>query len=106
MGVARVFKKDRRQERTNALITPNYEMLPEHCRAGMKRYIENGVIPGSFLQAVICNDLVGAFSLADSINSERLKDYAHFLYNEIPSPAWRSKEKMKAWAEARRMEAE
>ena len=106
MGVARVSKKDRRQERTNALITPNYEMLPEHCREGMRRYIENGTIPGNFLRAVICNDLVGVIGFADEVSKLVLADYVIFLRWEIPGKAWGSEEKMKAWAEARRTEAE
>ncbi len=77
----------------------NYDMLPEHCRAGIKRYIEKGLIPGDFLQAVISNNLVRATGLADSINRERILDYASFLYNEAPKSSWGSKEKMLAWNE-------
>ena len=79
----------------------DYDKLPEHCRGGMKRYIEDGVIPGKFLQKVICNDLVGALGRADSINTARIRDYADFLYNEAPTPSWGSKEKMEAWAKKR-----
>ena len=76
----------------------NYDLIPEHCRDSMKRYIEHGVIPGGFLQAVICNDLVGAFGKADQTNRHRLYDYCDFLYNYMPDPAWGSKEKMIAWS--------
>ena len=75
----------------------NYSILPEHCRDGMKLYIEDGIFPGNFLQAVICNDLVRSFSTADHINTFRLKDYARFLYWEIPTEAWGSMEKMNNW---------
>ena len=79
----------------------NYKMIPEHCRAGMKRYIEKGIIPGRFLQAVISNDLVRALGQADSINRERMSDYGSFLYNEVPMPSWGSKEKMLKWSESK-----
>jgi len=82
----------------------NYDKIPEHCRGGMRRYVEEGVIPGEFLQAVICNDLVESFGRADDINSDRLRDYAGFLYNEIPSLSWGSKEKMRAWAKMKETE--
>lgn len=76
---------------------PNYEMIPKHCRNGMKRYIEWGVIPGDFLQAVISNNLKESFERADDINIERLFDYVNFLYNEAPLACWGSKETMIAW---------
>jgi len=76
----------------------DYSKIPEHCRRGMKRYIEHGIIPGGFLQAVICNNLVESFARADGTNILRLFDYASFLYNEIPTSAWGSEEKMLEWA--------
>ena len=81
---------------------PNYDLIPEHCRDGMKMYIEHGVIPGDFLQAVITNNLVEAFHRADDTNIAKLQDYAQFLYWEIPSNAWGSEENMIAWAGKRR----
>ena len=63
----------------------NYELLPEHMRDGMKRYIERGIEGGSFMTAVLCNDLMGALGKADEINRDRLWDYGNFLYNEAPS---------------------
>ena len=75
----------------------NYNKIPEHCRAGMKRYIEEGTIPGGFLQAVISNNLVQALGQADSINKTRMHNYISFLYNEAPLSSWGSKEKMLAW---------
>ena len=75
----------------------NYDMLPEHCREGMQRYIEEHVEPGSFLCAVIRNNLVDAFKWADETNREHLFDYAVFLYNEAPESCWGSDENMRAW---------
>jgi len=75
----------------------NYYILPEHCRGGMRRYIEDGVIPGDFLQAVIRNNLVDALGKADDINCSRIMDYGSFLYNEVPLGCWGSKTKMLKW---------
>lgn len=63
----------------------------------MKLYIENGIEPGSFLTAVLENDLMEAFGRADDINRERLFDYCSFLYNEAPPACFGSKEKVKLW---------
>lgn len=77
----------------------DYSKLPAHCRAGMQRYIENGTIPGDFLVAIICNNLVDAYGQADDINTERMRDYAVFLYNEAPRGSWGSVQIMKRWNE-------
>lgn len=73
--------------------------LPEHCRHGMKLYIERGILPGSFLQAVLANDLMGAFGRADDINRSRIQDYVTFLYNEVPAMCWGSREAIRRWVE-------
>lgn len=75
----------------------NYDMLPAHCRPGMKRYIEDGLKPGDFLTKVIENDLVHSFAQADDINIRRMFDYAKFLYQEAPGQAWGSKKIMADW---------
>ncbi len=69
----------------------NYSILPEHMREGIKLYIEHGVEPGDFAYAVLCNDLVGAYGRADSVNTARMRDWANFLYNEMPRGSWGSK---------------
>lgn len=78
----------------------DYSLIPEHCRDGMRDYIERGKLPGSFLCAVICNDLVLAASRADLINQHCLRDYAVFLYGYAPHKAWGSPEALRRWHEA------
>lgn len=77
--------------------TIDYRIIPEHCRSGMTRYIEEGIIPGDFLIAVICNKLVESYGKADNTNTLRMRDYADFLYNSAPPGSWGSEELMKAW---------
>ena len=81
-------------------MSRDYSALPEHMREGMQLYIEHGVLPGSFLQAVLENDLMGALRNADDINLHRLPDYGRFLYNEMPLAIFGSPEKVKAHADA------
>ena len=78
----------------------NYSRLPEHIRGGAQRYIENGIRPGDFQQAVISNKLKESFFSADEINQERMLDIILFWYNEAPGPCWGSPEKMETWIEA------
>jgi len=76
----------------------SYEKLPEHIRGGMKRYIEEGLIPGDFLQAVICNNLKLSVQRADDVNIKRMLDIVSFMYWEVPMSAWGSYEKMIEWS--------
>lgn len=75
----------------------NYNRIPEHMRDGMRLYIENGIEPGSFLRAVLENDLMEACSRADDINRHRLFDFAWFLYNGAPCECYGSPENVRAW---------
>jgi len=77
----------------------NYNGLPEGLKGGLQRYIEHGIEPGSFLQAVLRNDLMGSFAQADIHNRYLLFDIVRWLYNEAPSQCWGSSEKVKAWIE-------
>lgn len=75
------------------------EALPAHCRAGMMAYVMAGRIPGQFLQAVIRNNLVDAFGLADSVNLTYMAAYAQFLKWAMPPPAWGSELAMQNWSQ-------
>ena len=78
-------------------MSTNYDLLPEHIREAMKRYIENRIAPGDFLMAVLSNDLMGAISRADYINRDKIHDICCFLYNEAPADCWGSPEIVKQW---------
>lgn len=75
----------------------DYSLLPEHLRAGVKRYIEHRIIPGSFLVAVITNDLRKAVFAADSESLESLPDIVRWFHNEAPGRCWGSAESMAKW---------
>jgi hypothetical protein len=64
---------------------------------GLKRYVERGVLPGHFLTALLSNDLFEAFSRADDNNTAAMRDWASFLYNEMPRGSWGSRDNVQAW---------
>ena len=66
---------------------------------GIGRYVKHGVIPGNFLQAIICNDLKNSFMFADDENVENIAAYVGYFYNEVPANAWGSHETMLKWAD-------
>jgi hypothetical protein len=71
--------------------------LPEYMHGGVERYIEHGIPPGSFLTAVLCNDLKGAFMSADTQNSANLRNLVEFIYWDMPAGAQGSLKKVEAW---------
>lgn len=83
-----------------------YEILPEGLRSGMKLYVEQGILPGGFLTAVLENNLSGAFQRADSRNLPRLQSIVEWCYWELPSPAWGSTGAVAAWIKKVRTEGE
>lgn len=74
--------------------------VPDHLRDGIFRYIEQGIPPGSFLQAVICNDLLASVALADLENTYFLTKIVAWFYNYAPAQCWGSPQKVNAWVDA------
>ncbi len=63
----------------------------------LKRYRDMRLRPGSFLAAVVCNNLSDACKYADPSNRRKLFEYIEWLYNNAPATCWGSNEKMEAW---------
>lgn len=87
-----------------ALLTEeDYFGLHPKYKAGMHRFIENGVIPGDFLTAVLSNDLFDAFGRMDGETSgNQLHDLVRWIYNVAPRPCWGSREAVMQWCQKRR----
>lgn len=68
-----------------ASYLPRY--VPEHCRHGMAAHLLFGAETGTFLYAVLSNDLMKACGHADDINQPLLFRYALFLHNAAPQAA-------------------
>lgn len=82
---------------TDILAHADWEMIPLYMRGGVRRWIESGILPGSFLTAVVSNDLRKAVGKADDVNVRLLHEYISFFYNYAPSGCWGSPEKVEAW---------
>jgi len=75
-------------------------LIPDHMREAICRWIEDPLPPklmGSFLYAVLTNDLAGAVGHADMANKRALPEWILYLYNYAPAPCWGSAEKVNAW---------
>ena len=75
----------------------NYSRLPGYMQDGMRLYVERGIEPGSFLAAVLSNDLMEALRRGDDVNQRSLRDYGMFLYNEAPCGCFGSVENYRSW---------
>lgn len=66
----------------------------EIIKESLDRYTKDRIPTGGFLTAVLENDLMGAMGRADHINRQRLPEICKYIYNELPSGIWGSREKV------------
>lgn len=71
--------------------------IPESMRDGLRLYLSDGIEPGSFLSACLCNDFKGACFAADSHNVLILKQYAGVIVNSMPSASQGDNERFMKW---------
>lgn len=62
--------------------------VPEYMHGAILRFYNDGLHPGSFLAAVINNDLRGAIAKADETNMYKLPNYIRWFYNYAPGGSW------------------
>ena len=86
---------------SNLKYNIDYSALPSHMQGAFMRYIEHGLIPGSFGKACLENKLVDALGKADEVNTARINDIASWLYNDCPESAWGDEETVRKWSEER-----
>ena len=67
--------------------------------AEIARYVYVRIPTGSFLYAVLTNNLKESFALADEENKRDLEEIVQYCYNNIPHNCWGSPEKVKRWLE-------
>lgn len=78
----------------------NLAMLPVHLRDGINRYVLDGILPGEFLRAVICNDFVMAMMrFGPGLTPNDLRGIAQFMHNEAPALCWGSAAVMRHWSQ-------
>jgi hypothetical protein len=71
-----------------------YYPIREDLIGALQRYLDHGIMPGSFMTACLENVLSEAFGRADHENIKNLHNIVGYLYNEFPADAWGSREKV------------
>lgn len=64
---------------------------------GLRRYAEEGIPTGSFLRAVLENDLHTACEKADIDNASTLHRIVVYIHNELPAACWGGPKKVADW---------
>lgn len=85
------------RENSFNLIHDEYFPVREDLLGALERYLNNGIMPGGFLTAVLENNLAEAFGRADDTNSRNLKNIVGYVYNHVPGSAWGSRAKIDQW---------
>jgi len=75
-----------------------YDRLPDGCKHPLRRYIEEGLEPGSFIKAILKNDLKGAM-LAGDRETCSLYEIWDWLWKIAPAACFGSPEAYKRWIE-------
>lgn len=77
----------------------DYSTIPGWVREEIDEWAAIASWPGTFVEAVLRNDLNDAFAKATEDEVRTLHSIVAYVYNFVPSPCWRSREKMVAWRE-------
>ena len=82
-------------------MADEYAGIPEATMGALERYVEHGIPTGSFLRAVLKNDLFDAIGRADIGNQHAIHAICMYIYNKIPGVAWGDEERVDAWIAAK-----
>ena len=74
-----------------------YPSVPHLTIESLDRYLQDRIPTGSFLHAVLSNDLRESFGRADSFNTAALGEIVKLCYWDIPGCAWGSPEDVRSW---------
>jgi hypothetical protein len=74
-----------------------FSKVPDHTQGALTRYFLYAIEPGSFLQAVLSNDLYSSVARADNFNQPALADIVKWLIDNAPDGSWGHSDYYKEW---------
>ncbi len=89
--------QNKRGVRTDIVENAFYPGVPGWIFHELKAYVLGGQQTGSFLEAVISNDLKDSIAHADDAGVAALKPLVRMLYNDCPGQCWGSREQYVRW---------
>lgn len=85
------------EQMLEGVFPTNIQLVRPQMKDALDEYAQDHVPRGSFLRAVLCNDLKTAVAQADHENLVTLPAIVSYIYNELPIECWGSPEKYVAW---------
>jgi hypothetical protein len=73
------------------------DRVPEHIQLALEEYIIHGYPPGSFVTAVLCNNLIKAACSCDYLNQQYLIDIAKWVFHAAPIGCWGDERTIARW---------
>ena len=74
-----------------------FSPVPDHTREALERYFLYAFEPGSFVKAVLCNDLVSSVARADHFNKPAIAGIVEWIVNNAPEGSWGHEDYYKEW---------
>lgn len=71
--------------------------MKEITKRTIDNYVEHGLLPGSFVTAVLSNDLMGALGKADIDNRRDIFEICQYVWDTVPVAAHGSPQKVSQW---------
>ena len=91
------FKKPTEMFITIQEAVNHYPTIPQRTIDAIYRYVEDGILPGGFLTAVLENNLRESMGRGDFENIAAIFPIVDILYNYAPANCWGSPEKIEKW---------
>lgn len=82
----------------NTYALPPVPYIPPHTKYMIDAWIDEGQYPGSFLAAVLSNDLMEAFARADEMNTAYMRGIVFYLYNYAPRFCYGDAQAVERWS--------
>ena len=86
-----------KKEKVQFVSDEDYAKCSINLKDSLYHYIEEKRPVGSFLTAVLSNDLFDSFGRADHMNRIQLYNIVSWIYNYAPTSCYGSRDIVKAW---------
>lgn len=73
--------------------------IPDYTLRSITAYVQEGIPPSDFLEAVLTNNLKVTFMLADDSNRPAIQEIVAYCRWQIPAVCWGSPENVAAWVQ-------
>lgn len=75
----------------------DWSQCPKRFKHALFLYVEDGVPPGHFMEAVLAGDLYGAVQRGNEDSLAELTPLVRFIYNQVPGLAWGCYNRIADW---------